>query len=66
MVVVCLEDVSEPGDPLLHEDLVVVVPQLLQKDVHLFGGESVALQRVREQQHQVLDLQHEPGVRAVS
>jgi hypothetical protein len=38
----------------------------LQKDVHLFGGESVALQRVREQQHQVLDLQHEPGVRAVS
>ena len=65
MIIVGLEDVPEPGDPLLHQDLVVVVPQLLQQGVHLVGGESVALQRVGEQQHQVLDLQHKAGVGAV-
>ena len=65
MIIVRLEDVPEPGDPLLHQDLVVVVAQLLQQGVHLVGGESVALQRVGEQQHQVLDLQHKAGVGAV-
>ena len=65
MIIVGLEDVPESGDPLLHQDLVVVVAQLLQQGVHLVGGESVALQRVGEQQHQVLDLQHKAGVGAV-
>ena len=65
MIIVRLEDVSEADDPLLHEDLVVVVPQLLQQDVHLVGAEAVALQGVREEQHQVLDLQHETRVGAV-
>ena len=51
--------------PPLHENLVVMVPKLLQKLVQPLHIVAVGLQRAGEQHDQVLDPEHEAGVGAV-
>ena len=51
--------------PPLHENLVVMVPKLLQKLVQSLHIVAVGLQRAGEQHDQVLDPEHEAGVGAV-
>ena len=57
MIIIGLKDVPETGDPFLHQDLVVMVSQLLQQRIHLFRRKSIAQEGVWEQKHQVFDLQ---------
>ena len=65
MVVVLIKNVPKPNDPLLHEDLGVVIAEFLEQRVHLLAREAVVLQRAREEEHEVLDAEHEAGLRAV-
>ena len=66
MVVVRLEDVAKHGDPLLHQNFVVLVADLDQQTEQLVHVVAVALQRVNEQNDDSFDLQHQPGVLAVA
>lgn len=66
MVIVRIEDVSEPPHPALHKNFIVVIAELLQQCVQFVHGETVVHESVGEQQHQVLDLEHETGVSTVS